>query len=148
MTHEGDGDGRVAAVTLKLPPFWPGDPQVWFAQVEAQFATRARCSVASQKTRFDYIVASLSPEFDMEVRDLDIKPPAKTPYDNLKEHPIRRTAASEQRRLQQLFNTEELGDGRPSQPLRRMQQLLGDKAGVTNASFIRELFLQRLPGKC
>ena len=72
-------------------------------------------------------------------------PPTDHPYDTLKEQLIKRTAASEQRRLQQLFNAEELGDRKPSQLLRRMQQLLGDKANTTDGAFMRELFLQRLP---
>ena len=44
-----------------------------------------------------------------------------------------------------MFNSEKLGDRKPTQLLRRMQQLLGDTPGVTDGSFIRELFLQRLP---
>jgi len=90
----------VAAVNLKIPPFWPSDPEVWFAQVEAQFATRG---ISVQKTKFDHIVASLSPEVAVEVRDLILKPPTDHPYDTLKNQLVKRTAKSEQRKLQRLM---------------------------------------------
>lgn len=73
--------------------------------------------------------------------------PAETLYDILKVQLIKRTAASEQRKLQQLINGEELGDCKPTQLLRRMQQLLNDKlsSSADTNSFLRGLFLQRLP---
>ena len=80
----------------------------------------------------------------MEVRDLVLHPPGTDPYNVLKDTLIKRTAASEQRCLQQLFQAEELGDRKPTQLLRCMQQLLGDRTGL-DESFLKGLFLQRLP---
>jgi len=131
----------AVAVNLKFPPFWPADPELWFAQVEAQFSCRR---ITSQRAKFNYVVASLTPQFAAEVRDLLLKPPAEYPYYQLKEELTKHTTASEQRKLQLLFTGEELGDCKPSQLLCRMQQLLGDRPGLTDTSFLQELFLQRL----
>ena len=67
------------------------------------------------------------------------------PYEVLKRELSNRTSFSEQRRLQQLLTSEELGDRKPSQVLRRIQQLLGEKATTMDPTFMRELFLQPLP---
>ncbi len=113
-------DVSAVSVQLKLLPFWPADPELWFAQVEAQFACRR---IVSQRSKFDYVVSSLSPEYAAEVRDLLIRPPTDDPYKILKTQLTKRTSASEQRKLQLLFTSEELGDKKPTQLLRRMQQL-------------------------
>ena len=91
----------VTAVNIKIPTFWPADPEVWFTQVDAQFSTR---TITSQKTKFDHVIASLMPEVAIEVRDIILKPPATNLYNSLKTQLIARTMASEQCRLQQLFN--------------------------------------------
>ena len=131
----------VAALSLKIPPFWTADPELWFAQVEVQF----ECSgIKKEETKFHHVLANLPQEVAMEVRELFVNPPDNDPYQVLKKTLIKRTAASEQRRLKELLSSEDLGDRKPSQLLRRMQQLLGDKDGM-DPSFLKELFLQRLP---
>ncbi|PIK40395.1 hypothetical protein BSL78_08377 [Apostichopus japonicus] len=130
----------MASVSLKLPPFWSHDPALWFCQVEAQFTTRG---IKTQQTKYAYVISSLQSEIAAEVRDLLLKPPEKDPYEVIKRELIRRTSESEQKRLHQLLTAEELGDRKPSQLLRRMRQLLGDR--TLEVSILRQLFLQRLP---
>ena len=89
----------VTTVSVKIPPFWPADPVVCFAQVEAQFATR---NITSQRTQFDHVVAALSNKFATEVRDIILSPPEVDAYSKLKDLLIKQTAASERKRLQLL----------------------------------------------
>lgn len=132
----------MAAATLKLPAFWPADPELWFAQVEAQFNTR---SITTDDTKFAYLIAALTPESAAEVRDLLITPPASQKYKTLKETLIKRTTNSEQARLKQLLLTEELDGRRPTQFLRRMRQLVGSNTTLVSDDLLKQLFVPRLP---
>ncbi|RWS11202.1 uncharacterized protein B4U79_04372, partial [Dinothrombium tinctorium] len=134
----------LSTVAIKLPPFWTADPELWFHQIEAQFELKG---ITSDKTKFNYIASSLSGEIASEVRDLLISPPKENMYGALKKALISRTSVSEEQRLQQLLQQEELGDRKPSQLLRRMKQLVGDKISIIESTMFRSLFMQRLPEK-
>ena len=69
-------------VAVKIPPFWPSNPKLWFAQVEAQFTVK---NITSQGTKFTHVVAALSPQAATEVRDLIVTLPATNLFDVLKE---------------------------------------------------------------
>ena len=55
----------VSVLSIKIPPFWPVDLEVWI--VEAQFSIH---NIANQRTRFSHVIAALAPEIAMEVQDM------------------------------------------------------------------------------
>ncbi len=63
------------AVNIKILPFWAADPMIWFAQVEAQLYL----AHAAEKTKFDFIVASLAFDYTLVIRDFILKPPSSNP---------------------------------------------------------------------
>ena len=138
---KGDGDeaAPVNRVAVKLPPYWAKDPTMWFAQAEAQFHI---ANIVDEKTRFYHVVSSLPPDAASEVRDLILTPP-ENPYTKLKEVLVSRTAESAAQRLKKALDATEIGDSKPSQILRRLQQQL--EGMEANDALLLQVFLQKLP---
>ena len=135
-------DEEVHAAHIKLPAFWSSDPELWFTQIEALFASR---NFTADATKYGHLVAALPPETAVEVRDLLITPPAAgTRFETLKQEIIKRTTHSAQARIKQLLTAEELDGRKPTQLLRRMRQLIGS-SGLIPADLLKQLFVQRLP---
>lgn len=142
MNTQSDTDvPAVSVVDLKLPPFWPTDPEVWFIQVEAQFSARR---ITADLSRYHHVISCLPPGTASEVRDLLIAPPAENAYKTLKDTLIRRLTPSEPERMRQLLSDTVLGDRTPTQLLRHMQRLVGSGTSL-DGTILREIFLQHLP---
>lgn len=132
----------VSNVQVRLPPFWPKNPAVWFTQVEALFDLRR---ITSQRVKYLHVVSTLPSEVADEFDDVLSVPHPSEPYEQFKAIVLKRKMVSEHSRLQQLLNAEELGDRRPSEMLHRIRQLIGDGTQDSTSPLLRELFLQRLP---
>ncbi|XP_064485846.1 uncharacterized protein LOC135398363 [Ornithodoros turicata] len=131
-----------ASTQVRLPPFWAHDPLLWFVQVDNFFHMR---HITSETTKYQHLVESLPPSAAAEVRDILLAPAADKPYSVLRDALVKRLMSSQEHRLQQVLSSEELGDRRPTQFLRHLQFLLGDKASSIDPAILKELFLQRLP---
>lgn len=129
----------VDRVSVKLPPFWADDPEVWFSQIEAQFETSA---VKSDATKFNMVIQHLDQNYAKEVRDIILKPPPSGKYDKLKAELIKRLTISRDQGIQQALYLEELGDRKPSQFLRALRLLAG--TGVQD-EFLFSIWSRRLP---
>ncbi|KAJ3662282.1 hypothetical protein Zmor_006637 [Zophobas morio] len=123
----------------KLPVFWQRDPQLWFAQVEAQFhSLRIRTDI----TKYFTVVAALDSSVLQHVADVIANPPESNKYDAIKQKLIRAYTDSQERQIRKLLNELELGDRKPSQLLREMKTLAGTQM---QDDFLKTLWLQRLP---
>ena len=76
-----DPEQPVATVAVKVPPFWPHDLELWFINLEGQFAF---ANITKQITKFHYVVGNLPPEYARNVRSLLKDPKEATAYDDLK----------------------------------------------------------------
>lgn len=126
-------------VGIRIPPFWPEEPEIWFAQVEGQFAIS---NITLDVTKFNYVIGQLGQQFSKEVKDIIISPPLTDKYEKLKTELIKRLSASREKQVQQLLMHEELGDRRPSQFLRHLQSLAGPNVPE---DFIKTIWTSRLP---
>lgn len=130
----------AAAVSVKLPDFWKSDPEMWFAQAEAQFILG---NVTKDDTKFYHIVAKVDQSVICHIADLVSAPPEQDKYKKIKERLIARFALSPEVRLERLLGASDLGDMRPTHLLAKMQELA---AGVNvNDNLLKMLFIQRMP---
>lgn len=98
---------------------------MWFIQIEAQF----QCNrLTSDVTKYNHLVGALDAETMMEVADVLRNPPQDDKYAFLKNAIIKRFTDSADRQLHKALTELELGDMKPSQLLRQMTSLAGDRA--------------------
>lgn len=72
----------VAAVGVKLPDFWKTDPEMWFAQAEAQFTL---ANITRDDTKYSHIVAKVDQTVICHIADLVHRPPLENKYNAVKE---------------------------------------------------------------
>lgn len=126
-------------VSAKIPPFWEAYPELWFAQVEAQFVT---AGITTDDTKFSHVIGNLDGKILNKVSEIVINPPATDKYQTLKTNLLTAFAESDQQKSLKLLSEVELGDRKPSELLNDMKKLAGNK--VTD-EFMRTLWSRCLP---
>lgn len=134
-----EATASVNRVSMRLPPFWPEKPALWFAQLEAQFALNG---ISQDTTQYYHVLAQLDSKYAAEVEDIIITPPTTNKYCTLKSELISRLSATQSSRMRQLLEREELGDRTPSQFLRHLRAF---SETALPDELLRTLWLGRLP---
>ncbi|XP_075990294.1 uncharacterized protein LOC142985937 [Anticarsia gemmatalis] len=124
---------------IKVPPFSPEEPELWFALFEGQLETYG---IKDDSAKFNQVLNNLDIVHAKAVKDLIVSPPARHKYVKIKAELVRRLSASHEKKVGQLLTHEELGDRKPSQFLRHLQDLAGPSVP---ADFVKTIWSQRLP---
>ena len=130
---------EVFRVSAKPPPFSKENPDLFFIQSEAQFAT---AGITQDSTKYYHVVGNLDPKILNFVSDFLRDPPAVNKYEQLKARILREFTDSDIKKLRRVMTECELGDEKPSQLLKRMKDLAGTK--FTDDA-LKTLWLGRLP---
>lgn len=129
----------VTAVSLKLPTFWPEDPDIWFAHIESQFALR---NITTEETRFHYVVSVLDRDTARRLRSVFTAPLSAHPYTDLKQQLLKTFKLSKRQRALRVLEMRELGDRTPSMFMDELLALMEDHVPC----FLFEaIFLNALP---
>lgn len=100
-------------IALKIPPFYPSDPEMWFNMVERSFEASG---VTLEATKFSHILGALDPIHAKEIRDIVFKPPTTDPYTFLRAELIKILSTTQEQKTRRLLEHEETGgDHKPTQ---------------------------------
>jgi hypothetical protein len=105
----------IERVSIKIPEVWITNIDLWFHQVEAQFAN---LQVVNSLTKFNYIVGAFLQHMSRHVRELIERPPAQDQYNVLKTSLIKKLGLTEAQLPASLYEWPTPGrleDFRPSQ---------------------------------
>lgn len=128
-----------ATQTVRLPPFWKDNPNLWFAQVEAPFAIHR---ITGDESKYRYVVLHADQTVLPLVADLITNPPEQDKYLTLKDRICSVLGETSATKIRRLLGSHELGNEKPSIFLQRLRNLA---AGQVNDEILKTIFMEQLP---
>lgn len=127
------------AVALRLPPFWPKRPDVWFAQAEAEFELK---KITADSTKYCHVISALDQDTAVRISDLLRAPPDTNKFQALRARLTDTFELTETEKSDRLLELGELGDRSPLELMDELRGLCGDH-GV--CFIAKSVFLRALP---
>lgn len=91
---------------VQISSFWHEFPELWFAQLEAQFSVG---KIRSEEVKFSIVMKHLDNKAIKLVRDIIKEPPLQNQYQKIKTALLTRCGCSEEQQLRKLLTGIELG---------------------------------------
>lgn len=129
----------IREIKLTVPDFRSLDAETWFAVLEMEFDSHG---ITADQDKYSQVIPRLPAETIQLVKHIILSASSKK-YLKIKDITLNESRPSTRARLEQLFQTAQLGNRKPSSLLRELRQH-ADPAIVTE-SLLQEIWIQRLP---
>jgi hypothetical protein len=63
MDENATPSPKISRVAVRLPPFWPERPDVWFSEADAQFSL---AGTTNETTKVHYVISQLDQRYAEE----------------------------------------------------------------------------------
>lgn len=113
----------TVSVGARIAEFWVDQPRAWFVHAESTINQQK----TSDEAKYNIVLSKLGKDTITQITSLIMSPPATNKYETLKSKLIEIYEESENRQIQKLISEMELGEQKPSQLLRKMQDLARNK---------------------
>jgi len=92
-TEDERGPININRIAVKAPPFWPEEPELWFAQIEGQFTLGG---ITQDATKYTYVLSQLEAKCARKIKNVAANPPESNKYHALKQSLTQRLSASQE----------------------------------------------------
>jgi len=75
-----DDESHIIKIAVRILPFWPEEPELWFTQLEGQFIL---CGITND-AKYAHVLSKIEPKQAWEIKDVITRPPAADKYRTLK----------------------------------------------------------------
>ncbi len=128
---------------MKLPTFWPAEPEIWFSQSEANFRSK---DVTTEVDKFNNVVTHLDATTAALASDIIKAVPIEEnePYAKLKRRIMEALSLSCNEKADKLLDLNGFGDRIPSHGLQAMLKLVPEVEAEHPGFLFRRIFLRQL----
>ncbi|GBP77284.1 hypothetical protein EVAR_31716_1 [Eumeta japonica] len=89
--YEAKGETTINRISVRVPPFYPTRPSLWFASLESQFPL---AKITQNETKYHYAISQLEASYGNIAENVIMAPPAADKYQRFKTELIKRLTAS------------------------------------------------------
>lgn len=132
-----ESSASVSHVAVKVVPFYRKNPEIWFTQLEAQFAL---AKVTCAKTQYFHALTALPEDVASK-----LTVSASTDYNSLKEQVLDSLKANKHLLIEQALSAVDLGDRRPTELVSEIKKRFQDINLTPDDTIIKSRLLSALP---